>query len=253
MQETEKKQRVGVVTGGSSGIGRAIATAFAHQGDQVIITARHAEELRAAAEAIGVNCGWQRADVSQSEQVAATVEAIVVQFGHIDVLVNNAGLSRGLFPEMTLAQAEEVWDLELDVNLKGAFLMSYAAAPHLTRPGGRIINISTDGALTGAVGLRTMGYVSAKAGLLGLTRAQAREYGPQGITANGIAPGFIAGTGATNRVPEDTLQSIAAQLPVRRSGSGDDIAVAALFLASPEAGFITGELLNVNGGRVFGA
>jgi 3-oxoacyl-[acyl-carrier protein] reductase len=140
----------------------------------------------------------------------------------------------------------------LSVNLKGAFLMALAVAPHLPRPGGRIINISSDGAFTGGIGLRTLGYVSAKAGLLGLTRGLAREYGPRGVTVNAIAPGFIGGTGATGHVPAEVVNSIAAQLPVGRPGHVDDVAAAALFLASPQAGFITGEVLNVNGGRVFG-
>jgi 3-oxoacyl-[acyl-carrier protein] reductase len=153
---------------------------------------------------------------------------------------------------MSLERAEEIWDEEMGVNLKGAFLMSLAVAPHLSRPGGRIINVSSDGAFTGAIGLRTVGYVSAKAGLLGLTRGLAREYSPRGITVNVIAPGFIAGTGSNRQVPDEMVKGIAAQLPVGRPGHVDDVASAALFLASPDAGFITGEILNVNGGRLFG-
>jgi 3-oxoacyl-[acyl-carrier protein] reductase len=147
--------------------------------------------------------------------------------------------------------AEVVWDQELATNLKSAFLLALAVLPHLTRPGGRIINISSDGALTGG-GLRTISYVSAKAGLLGLARALAREYSPQGITVNTIAPGFIADTGATRRVPEDIVRDITARLPIARPGHVNDVAAAALFLASPDAGFIAGEVLNVNGGRQFG-
>lgn len=128
--------RVIVVTGGSSGIGQAIAQAFAHNGDQVIILGRHEETLRAAALAIGANCSWQHADVSQRQQVEAAVRAIVEKFGKIDVLINNAGYSRGMTAEMTLSQAEQVWDEELGVNLKGTFLMALAVAPHLPRPGG---------------------------------------------------------------------------------------------------------------------
>lgn len=119
-------------------------------------------------------------------------------------------------------------------------------------PGGRIINISSDGAFTGGIGLRTLGYITAKAGVLGLTRGLAREYSPHGITVNAIAPGFIAGTGTTGHLPADVVKGIAAQLPVGRPGHVKDVAVAALFLASSEAGFITGEVLNTNGGRVFG-
>ncbi len=252
MNTIEDTTNVVVVTGGGSGIGRAIAAAFARNGSQVVIIGRREETLRATARALGASCQWQRADVSQPDQVDAAVQAIVARFGRIDVLVNNAGFSHGVTPDMSLEQAATIWDEELDTNLKGAFLMALAATPYLRRPGGRIINISSDGAFTGAGGLRTIGYASAKAGLLGLTRVLAREYSSQGITANVIAPGFIAGTEATGRLPEQVVQSIASQLPVGRPGHVDDIAAAALFLASPEAGFITGEVLNVNGGRVFG-
>jgi 3-oxoacyl-[acyl-carrier protein] reductase len=252
MGATQTNNRVVVITGGSSGIGRAMAEAFVHNDAHVVIIGRREDALRATAQAIGAQCSWQRADVGQREQVAVAVHAIVAQFGKIDALVNNAGESRGITAEMSLEQAEAVWDQELATNLKGAFLMALAVLPHLTRPGGRIINISSDGALTGGGGLRTIGYVSAKAGLLGLTRALAREYSGQGITVNTIAPGFIAGTGATGRVPEAIVRDIAAQLPIARPGHINDVAAAALFLASPDAGFITGEVLNVNGGRQFG-
>ena len=254
MQETVKN-RVVVITGGSSGIGCAMAEAFARHGDQVVITGRHENTLRTAAEAIGANCSWQPADVSQRDQVVAAVNAIVTRFNKIDVLINNAGYSgfeRGMTPGMPLDQVEEIWDEAISVNLTGTFLMTLAIAPHLARPGGRIINISSDAALTGGIGLRLAGYVVAKAGLLGLTRALAMEYSPQGITVNTIAPGFIAGTDMNAGLTDEIVRSIAAQLPVRRAGSPNDVVAAALFLASPDAGFITGELLNVNGGRVFG-
>lgn len=245
-------KRVVVITGGSSGIGKAMATVFAQNGDQVVIIGRREDILRAAASEIGSNCDWHRADVSQRERVVAAVNAIVGEFGKIDVLINNAGHSRGITADMTLAQAEQVWDEEMGVNLKGVFLMALASVPHLPRPGGRIINISSDGAFTGAVGLLTLSYVTAKAGVLGLTRALARELGPQGITVNTIAPGFIADTGATGHLPAEVVNGIAAQLPMARPGRMSDVAAAALFLASPDASFITGEVLNVNGGRVFG-
>ncbi len=252
MNTIEDTPSIVVVTGGGSGIGRAIAEAFVRNGSQVIIIGRREDMLQATAQALGESCHWQRADVSQPDQVNAAVQAIVAKFGRIDVLVNNAGFSRGVMPDMPLEQAARIWDEELDTNLTGAFLMALAVTPHLRRPGGRIINISSDGAFTGAGGLRTIGYASAKAGLLGLTHALAREYSAQGITANVIAPGFIADTGATGRLPEQVVQGIAAQLPVGRPGHVNDVAAAALFLASPDAGFITGEVLNVNGGRLFG-
>ncbi len=247
--------RVVVITGGSSGIGHAMAKAFAGNGDQVVIIGRGEEALRAAAQGIGASCTWQRADVSRGDQVEAAVNAIAARFKTVDVLINNAGYSgfeQGMSPDMPLDRAEEVWDQQIGVNLTGAFLMTHAIAPHLKRPGGRVINISSDGALTGANGLRLAGYAAAKAGLFGLTRSLALEYGPQGITVNTIVPGFIAGTDMNAHLTEEIVKSVASQLPVRRAGTSGDIAAAALYLASPEAGFITGELLNVNGGRVFG-
>lgn len=253
--EESIRNRVVVITGGSSGIGRAMAEAFARRGDKVVIVGRREDALRKAAQAIGDNCTWQRADVSQQDQVADAVNAIASRFGQIDVLVNNAGYSgfeRGMTSDTPLRQAREIWDDAIGVNLTGAFLMTLATAPHLRRPGGRIINISSDGALTGGAGLRLAGYVAAKAGLLGLTRALAVEYSPQGITVNAIVPGFIAGTDMNERLTDEIVKGIAAQLPVRRAGSTNDVVAAALFLASADAGFITGEMLNVNGGRVFG-
>ena len=250
------QDRVVVITGGSSGIGLAMAKSFARNRDRIVILGRREDALQSAATVVGSNCSWQRADVSQRGQVQAAVDSIVTQYKTIDALINNAGYSGfegGASPDMPLDRAEEIWNKQIGINLTGAFLMSHAVAPHLRRPGGRIINISSDGALTGANGLRLAGYAAAKAGLFGLTRSLALEYGPQGITVNTIAPGFIPGTDMNGQLlPEEVIKSVAAQLPVRRAGRADDIAAAALFLASPEAGFITGELMNINGGRVFG-
>jgi len=255
MVDLEYKKRVVIITGGSGGIGKAMGEAFTRSGDQVVLIARREDALRSTAQAIDPECSWQPADVTQREQVATAVNAIVEKFGKIDVLINNAGYSgyaRGTNPAMPLDQAEAVWEEAIGVNLSGAFLMTFAFAPYLRCPGGRIINISSDAALTGGAGLRLAGYAAAKAGLFGLTRALALEYGPLGITVNVIAPGFIAGTDMNRQLTEEIIKGIAAQLPVRRPGHVQDIAAAALFLASPDAGFITGEVLNVNGGRVFG-
>ncbi len=247
--------RVVVITGGSHGIGHAMAKAFARNGDQVVIIGRGEEALRAAAQDIGASCSWQRADVSRRDQVEAAVNAIVARFKTVDVLINNAGYSgfeAGLSSGTPLVRAEEIWNQQIGVNLTGTFLMTHAIASHLKRPGGRIINISSDGALTGANGMRLAGYAAAKAGLFGLARSLALEYSPQGITVNTIVPGFIAGTDMHTQLTDEIIKGIASQLPVRRAGKSDDVAAAALFLASPEAGFITGEVLNVGGGRVFG-
>jgi len=246
------RDRIAVVTGGSSGIGKAVAEAFAHDNAQVVIIGRRMETLEATGQTIGPTCTWQQADVSQRGQVTAAVSAIIEQFGKIDVLVNNAGFVRGITTDVPLEQAEQTWDDELGTNLRGAFLMAVAVAPHLPRPGGRIINISSIAAFTGGSRPGAIGYAAAKAGLLGMTYALARELSPQGITVNAIAPGFIANTEFTGHWPEERVRGIVAQTPLGRAGRAADVAAAVLFLASAGASFITGEVLNVNGGWLFG-
>ena len=249
-----EKTRIIVITGGGSGIGRAAAEAFARQGERVVIIGRDAEKLRATAEAFGPQVIWQRADVSQREQVKAAVQAIVEQFDGIDVLVNAAGTSAtpATRTDLPIEEAERNWDTDLDLHLKGSFLMAVAVAPHLPRPGGRIINISSIAAFTGGSRAGSVAYAAAKAGLIGMTYGLARELSSQGITVNAIAPGFIANTGFTGAWPEERVQSLIAQIPAGRAGRAEDIAAAVVYLASPEASFVTGEVLHVNGGALFG-
>lgn len=247
-----RSNRVIVITGGGSGIGRATAEAFATFNAHVVILGRDQEKLRAATENLPENVSWQQVDVSKREQVAAVVAIIVEQFGHIDVLVNAAGFVEGVTTDMPLDEAERLWNNVLDTNLKGSFLMAIAVAPHLSRPGGRIINISSIAAFTGGSRAGSMAYAAAKSGLLGLTYGLARELSSQGITANAIAPGFIANTGFTGTWSEERIQGIISETPVGRGGRAEDIAAAALYLTSPEAAFVTGEVLNVNGGWLFG-
>lgn len=244
-------KRVVIVTGGGTGMGRAIAEAFVRAGEQAVILGRREEVLQGTAQAIGA--AWRRADVSRREEVAAAVSWVMGEFGRIDVLVNNAGFVRGVSTRMALEEAERVWDEELDTNLKGAFLMSLAVAPHLRRPGGRIVNISSIAAYTGGSRGGAIGYAAAKAGVHGLTMGLARELSAQGITVNAVVPGLIAQTEFFGGpLPEERLQSVVAQIPAGRPGKPEDVAAAVLFLASPEAAFITGEVLNVNGGWLFG-
>ncbi len=249
-----QQPRAILITGGASGIGRATAAAFARQGEHVAILGRREEALRAAAQELGPRVTWQRADVTRREQVAAAVSAVVEQFGKIDVLVNAAGTSAtpAVKTDLPLEEAERYWDEDINIHLKGSFLVSMAAAPHLPRPGGRIINISSIAAFTGGSRAGGVAYASAKAGLLGMTYGLARELSPQGITVNAIAPGFIAHTGFTGAWPEERVKSIIDQTPVGRGGHAEDIAAAVLYLASPEASFVTGEVLNINGGWLFG-
>jgi len=241
-----------VVTGGGSGVGQATAAAFAQMGDRVAIIGRDEAKLRTAADTLGPTTRWYRADVSQRAEVTDAVTAIVREMGGIDVLINAAGFVRGIRADTPLAEAEETSNAEVGTNLTGNFLIALAVAPHLPRPGGRIINISSIAAFTGGSGGGAIGYAAAKAGVLGLTYGLARALSGEGITVNAIAPGFIAETGFTGAWPAERVRSIVSQTPVGRGGTADDIAAAARYLASPEASFITGEVLNVNGGWLFG-
>jgi 3-oxoacyl-[acyl-carrier protein] reductase len=244
--------RTVVITGGGSGIGQAMAEAFARVGDRVVILGRREERLRAVAQSLGPAVCWQRVDVSQRDSIAAGAAAIADRFGRIDVLVNNAGFVLGITTQTPLAEAERLWDEVVDANLKGAFLMAAAVTPHLPRPGGRIINVSSIAAFTGGSRPGAVAYAAAKSGLIGLTYALARELSPQGITVNAVAPGFVAGTEFTGQWPEERVRAIVAETPAGRAGRPEDIAAAVLYLASPQASFVTGEVLHVNGGWLFG-
>jgi 3-oxoacyl-[acyl-carrier protein] reductase len=249
---TEEYKRNVIITGGNSGMGRAMAEAFVRAQDRVFIIGRDEERLRATRHALEPHVACYRADVSQREQVAATVAEIVERAGIIDVLVNAAGFTGGVLTGVPLDEAEREWDATIDANLKGSFLMTMAVAPHLRRPGGRIIFISSIAAFTGGSRPGSAIYAASKSGLHGLTYGFARELSPQGITVNAIAPGFIANTNFTGAWSEERVNGIVAQTPVGRAGHVDDIAAATLYLASPEASFVTGEVLNVNGGWLFG-
>jgi len=248
---TQQKRNI-IITGGNSGMGRAMAEAFARTGSQIAIIGRDQDTLRDTAEALTPHVSWYQADVSQRQQVQITVANIVEQWGHVDVLINAAGFVRGVTTDMPLEEAESEWDAVIDTNLKGSFLMTVAVAPYLVRPGGRIIYISSIAAFTGGSRAGSTAYAAAKAGVLGLTYGFARELSSQGITVNAVAPGFIANTGFTGAWSEERIRGIIEQTPAGRGGHVNDIAAAVLYLASPEASFVTGEVLNVNGGWLFG-
>ncbi len=244
-------KRVIIITGGGTGIGRATANTFAQSGEQVVIIGRTESKLKTAAQEIGSNIAWYQADISSRDQVENVITNIVDRFGHIDVLVNNAGFVLGVTTDMPLDEAEHSWDSVLDTNLKGSFLMTVATARYMPRPGGRIIYISSIAAYTGGSRAGSTAYAAAKAGVLGMTHGFARELSSQGITVNAISPGFIANTEFTGDWPEARVKSTVSQTPVGRPGTAEDIAAAIKYLASSDASFVTGEILNVNGGWQF--
>lgn len=244
--------RVIMITGGGSGIGHAAAAAFVRAGDRVVVLGRREDKLRSTAAALGPAAGWHQVDVSRRDSVEAAVAAVADRLGRLDVLVNNAGFVRGITTHTPLAEAERLWDEVVDANLKGAFLMAMAAAAHLPKPGGRIVNVSSIAAFTGGSRPGAVAYAAAKAGVIGVTYGLARELSPAGITVNAIAPGFVAGTEFTGAWSEDRVRQIVGETPVGRGGHADDIAAAILYLASPEASFVTGAVLHVNGGWLFG-
>jgi len=191
--------------------------------------------------------------VSDRPQVQATIEAIRERFGRLDVVINCAGFSRSLTTRTPLAEAEEIFDNVVAVNLKGAWLVSAAAAPLLSRPGGRILNISSISAFSGGRKPGSLAYAAAKAGIVGMTYGLARELSPDGITANALAPGMVENTGfiASAGNSDERTKLILSETPAGRAGTVHDIVAAARYLASPEASFVTGHVLHVNGGWMF--
>lgn len=240
------KGKVAVITGASRGIGKSIALALAAQGativamdmDQASTDAVVAELQAAGAKALAVV-----GNVTITADVERMIEAAVEAFGRVDILVNNAGITRdGLIMRMK----DEDWDAVLSVNLKGAFLCSRAAFKVMSKQRyGRIINIASIVGQMGNAGQAN--YCASKAGLIGLTKSNAREMAKRNVTVNAVAPGFIA-TAMTDALSDKVRQELAAQIPMERLGSADDIANAVVFLSSEASAYITGQVLAVNGG-----
>jgi 3-oxoacyl-[acyl-carrier protein] reductase len=244
------KDRVALVTGASQGIGRATALALASAGARVIAAARNREKLDALVREIAASGGEALAvtmDVADAEQVKAGFKQGVEKFGRLDILVNNAAVTRdGLSLRMKL----DDWESVLRTNLTGAHLcIQQALVVMLRQRYGRIINMSSVVAETGNAGQAN--YVAAKAGLIGLTRAIATEMASRSITVNAIAPGFI-GTPMTDPLPQKAKEEMLARIPLRRMGQDREVAAAVVFLASDEAAYITGHVLDVNGGMHMG-
>jgi 3-oxoacyl-[acyl-carrier protein] reductase len=240
------KDRVAIVTGASRGIGRSIAEALLAAGGKVVISARNGaalEELAANLRQGGGEVLAVAADVSSSADADRLVQETVTAFGRVDILVNNAGITRD---GLLLRMKDDDWDAVLDTNLKGAFLCTRAVAKGMSKQRfGRIVNISSVVGEMGNPGQAN--YCASKAGLFGLTKSVARELARRNVTVNAITPGFIA-TEMTDELPEKTREELASQIPLGRFGTAEEIAHAVLFLASEQAGYITGQVLGVNGG-----
>jgi len=241
------ENKVAVVTGGSRGIGRAIALAFARQGANVAVlyagNEQAAQETADEIRALGRQALTLRCDVASWEETKTAVAQILDTFGQVDILVNNAGITRD---GLTLSMSEENFDAVVDTNLKGAFhMIRHLFAPMMKRRQGRIINISSVAGLMGNAG--QINYASAKAGLIGMTKTVAKELAARGITCNAIAPGFIQ-TDMTAALSDKVKENAEKTIPMGHMGKPEDIAAAAVFLASDAAAYITGEVLRVDGG-----
>jgi 3-oxoacyl-[acyl-carrier protein] reductase len=242
--------RVALITGASQGIGRACALKLAKEGAAVAVAARSQEKLDELVNEITANGGKAAAfalDVTDEDQVKAAIKAAIAQFGKVDILVNNAGITRD---QLVLRMKRADWDAVLQTNLTSAYLcIQQVTSSMLKQRWGRIINITSVFGQMGQAGQAN--YAASKAGLIGLTMAIARELGSRSITCNAVAPGFIE-TAMTDALGDEFKQGAAKQIPLGRVGTVDDVASAVTFLASDNASYITGHVLNVNGGMLMG-
>jgi 3-oxoacyl-[acyl-carrier protein] reductase len=239
--------QVAVITGAGRGIGKAIALRFANEGANVAVVSRTDANSQATASEINAlkpDCARAYAvDVADSEAVANLCSRIVKDFGKIHVLVNNAGITRD---RLSMRMSEGDWDIVLDTNLKGAFhFIQGLERPMMKQSYGRIVNISSVSGLIGQAGQAN--YSASKAGLIGLTKALARELAGRNVTVNAVAPGFIT-TDMTDQLPEAVKSHVLSLIPLGKFGECEDIAATVAFIASPEARYITGQVLTVDGG-----
>ena len=241
--------KVALVTGGSRGIGRAIAVALAREGAKVAINfagnEKAAEETKALVEQAGSEAILLKADVSDKDADAALIDTVIKTYGKIDILVNNAGITRD---SLMLRMKEDDFDAVIDTNLRSVFYLTKAAAKSMMKKRkGRIINMSSVVGLTGNAG--QVNYAAAKAGVLGITKSAAKELASRGITVNAVAPGFIE-TDMTDVLSDTVKESLLHEIPLKRMGEPKDVANAVLFLASDQSAYITGQVIHVDGGLV---
>ena len=240
--------KTAIVTGASRGIGAAIAQRLCEAGANVVLCSRSAESVSQIADTLqdkGYATYAMAADISEKADVEALIEKTIDQFSHIDILVNNAGITRDM---LLMRLKDEDWDAVLQTNLTGTMYCTRAVLrPMIRQKSGRIINISSVVGLVGNAGQAN--YAAAKAGIIGLTKATAKEVGTRGITVNAIAPGFIT-TDMTAQIPEENQQQLLELIPLGEFGHPEDVADAVCFLASDAARYITGQTLQVDGGMV---
>ena len=243
-------EQVALVTGASRGIGAVIAQRLAQDGAKVAVNYQASEEAaRQVVQGItgtGGEAAVMSGDVSKEEDADALVKSVLEQWGRIDILVNNAGITRD---RLLLRMTPDDWDRVLEVNLRGAFLCTKYVMPHLIRRRqGRVVNISSVVGIGGNPGQAN--YAASKAGLIGFTKAVAREVASRNITVNALAPGFIDTGGMVDQMTEEARKTVLGRIPMERFGSADDVAEAVLFLCGPGAGYITGQVITIDGGMV---
>ncbi len=238
--------KVAVVTGGSRGIGHAVASALVREGAGLTLCARDRvalEKVAAELESSGAQVLIVKADVTQTSEVERVVEACLDRFGALNILINNAGITRD---NLLLRMKDEEWDAVLDTNLKGVFHCTRAALrPMFKQRGGRIINLTSVIGVMGNLGQAN--YAAAKAGIIGLTKATAKEVASRGITVNTVAPGFVE-TDMTHALDPEIQERIRSQIPLGRFATPEEVAELVVFLASDRAAYITGQVIHINGG-----